>query len=739
MKISTRLLAIILLKNKFMLLVAVCLFVWPVQDCMAQKIMLPQGVPTLDEMAGDWLTMASVGNPPDVNNFNQMLVVNRDLTSFFFNPGGLYTRRSVVEKLKDSKDKITGNYTNQWKDGYPLVKLYINDTEYAATEARWYAYRALRRNLNCNGLIIETDTRMVNEQRGVLCAIDLTNNTKDAREIQLELKMPGTNMAGGSMVINKFNHPGRTSYLLPSSSPDKVVVGDSMVVWRWKLNIPSGKTIKLGFAAGDEDDRKAVNANKNVTEWASHLDNEMEAFKLVWEKRWADAFTPGNNHFSGNLPVLKTVDQALKRNYYMGILTMLILERTQFAVHPRSFITSGERGDGIQYYWDASMQSTVWALLEPNGMKAVLRRWLVQNPRVGAHMSLNVDTGFDKKYYDSIKGYAANACTIFKTADEYLSVTGDRAFLNEKLINGKTVLQNMDAIATDWETLNKGPKGLVNYGGNGNLLECGPAYINCIASLNAQNIWMMRRMAELQANQGNLMRAKELREKAIAFLPTVMTLYNADLGTWNAYHADGKLTEVRHCVDYIYAGNALANDLTPVQKLSMNNFVKHELFMRDWMRAMSQKDPNAAFSTRPDHSPTGAYDGWVPLSVATMWRLGDAKSAYHFYCNTAVVTKEGPFAQDHEFYGDSPGTYDAPVRVAMRGGSMKECISGVAFADVVVNTFFGFMPSNDGSKLLTDDKISRPFNGTLSHIRYGKSLYQINADRKGLHIAAEKH
>ncbi len=93
----------------------------------------------------------------------------------------------------------------------------------------------------------------------------------------------------------------------------------------------------------------------------------MDDCERVWEQRWADAFTPGNSHFSGNLPVLKTADAALSRNYYMGVETMLELERTQFAVSNRSFITSGERGDGIQYYWDASMQATAWAMLEPAG------------------------------------------------------------------------------------------------------------------------------------------------------------------------------------------------------------------------------------------------------------------------------------------------------------------------------------------------------------------------------------
>ena len=113
------------------------------------------------------------------------------------------------------------------------------------------------------------------------------------------------------------------------------------------------------------------------------------------------------------------------------------------------------------------MQATAWALLEPAGMKAVLRRWLVQNPRGSPHISLRDAKGFDAKHYEKMGGYAANACTIFQTADTYLRDTGDRAFLDEKLENGKTVLESMDAFATDWETLPKGPEGLVDYGGTG--------------------------------------------------------------------------------------------------------------------------------------------------------------------------------------------------------------------------------------------------------------------------------
>ena len=66
------------------------------------------------------------------------------------------------------------------------------------------------------------------------------------------------------------------------------------------------------------------------------------------------------------------------------------------------------------------MQATAWALLEPAGMKATMRRWLVQNARSGSHTSVTASHGYDAAHYEKITGYAFNACTIFKAADEYL-------------------------------------------------------------------------------------------------------------------------------------------------------------------------------------------------------------------------------------------------------------------------------------------------------------------------------
>jgi hypothetical protein len=163
--------------------------------------------------------------------------------------------------------------------------------------------------------------------------------------------------------------------------------------------------------------------------------------------------------------------------------------------------------------------------------------------------------------------------------------------------------------------------------------------------------------------------------------------------------------------------------------------VKRELLMRDWMRAMSLDDAAAAISDRPDHGPMGAYDGWPALTVGTMWRLGFPNDAFDFYCRTAGVTKEGPFAQAREFYGPHREQYDAPVRIAERDGCMKECISGAAFADVVVNTFFGFAPSLDGTNLLADPKTPRPFTGKLLNVSARGKKLTINAGKSGVDCA----
>ena len=66
-----------------------------------------------------------------------MLLVNRDLTSFFCNP----------------EDWLWAGGDQKFHFGYPAVTLTIAGKEYPAAECRWYPYCALRRNTDCAGVV----------------------------------------------------------------------------------------------------------------------------------------------------------------------------------------------------------------------------------------------------------------------------------------------------------------------------------------------------------------------------------------------------------------------------------------------------------------------------------------------------------------------------------------------------------------------------------------------------------
>ena len=116
-------------------------------------------------------------------------------------------------------------------------------------------------------------------------------------------------------------------------------------------------------------------------------------------------------------------------------------------------------------------------------------------------------------------------------------------------------------------------------------------------------------------------------------------------------------------------------------------------------------------ATRPDHSYTGAYDGWIPLTAGAMWRLGDTQDAYAFLLPRRRGDEGGAVRAGPRILRPQPHVQRRTRPRRPAGANMKECISGAAFADVVLNTFFGYMPSIDGKKLLADENHPAPLLG----------------------------
>jgi len=679
------------------------------------------GILSLDELAGDWMRMRALGINPALNNFWGALQVTDNLlavTELTFPP-----------------------FSQGMHSGY----LRINGEELKADESRWYAYQILRRG-RTKDLEVESSVRMVFENRGVLFRLKLRNLQSSAQQVEVSADLNGfigrydsdwafrfprphdpNDFAaalaadGTALLIRHTKSPARVAFAF-RQKPDQLesVWTHGRAAWRITVNPGQERTIDFVLAVGNGDDEPLFQARM----WAEEFKPAFAAAKAQWEKRYAQVFMPGNNFYSGNLPVLTTPDQAMRRVYYMGIVSRLQLLRTNLPVQPRVIVTGGPQfAVTVTYFWDNTL--LLMSMLDPEVMKQQLKRWL----------TLDISKWYAQ---DCLSGegrgrwYSANNLSVFGLLQGYLRVTGDYGLLDEKA-GDKTVLEHMKGLVTGWKQLVSKTGQLADYGEARNLLECDSTYIHAVASLNAANVGMMRMLASLLAWRGDAPGAAELRESARSLAAAVLKLYVPVEGVWLAAQPNGQFLKVRHVYDFITVIKWMAEDLSPEMRREMVSFVQRELITEWWMRALSLEDPAAPGSDRPDHGPMGAYDEWPALTLEAFCKLGYRKEALDAFYHFERVTHEGPYAQAHEVLGTH---YSDLVRIAGRGAMTTHTMIGTVFSELIVGSFFGFQPDWQGKQMLVEPCLPPTFEGKLIGLPYRGKLYDLTAGAGGVTLKA---
>lgn len=705
-------------------------------DVSAESTSNQPDIPSIHEMASKWLDVDQLAHMPSLHNFHDMAACAPDILGVNYNPDGQLF------------DWPTGPRWFRYLT-LPLLKLKVNGSDCESNTCRWFPHQAVRR-CSIDGFDLETTVRMEFEGPGLFYEVAVTNSSDDDRSVDLTLKVPGVKLTDtkSMLVAYESNDPKlETAHAFGDSTPeaegtkaklemvhafvdkpDQIEELPDSVEATWNRILKPGETTKLHLVMAHGQNTEGFPAQEVIDQastWVASFDQSWNAVKTRWEERWDDVFLPGNNHFSGNLPTLVTTNEKLSDIYYRSILTLLVLHRTNMAMCDRVFVTSGERDKGVVFFWDTSMWSKVFALLEPKGMKEHAKIFLSCDPHKGPVYGM--DDGHQWEGW-----YAANDSTIFTFVSEYINTTGDVAFLDET-VGDKTVLEHLYSLSTNWQKLQSDKSVmLADYGENRNLLECAPAYIHRVPSFNAANVWMMRTTADFYEQRGNTKRAAELRKWADQFAQAVLDLYKPGDGVWYAMHRNGDRVELRHCYDFVSIGRFMPKDLTPRMKTEMVDFVERELVTDHWMRAMSPLDKAATESDRPDHGPMGAYDAWPALTAESMCILGAWEPAFKFLCDTQDVLYEGVYGQSREFYGDHRGDRDAPVRIAMRGACMRESVGGGAFAEMIIGTLFGFRPQAGQNLSLFEADINRGFEGQLINVRFDNKLLNITSNSDGV-------
>ncbi|HVE93153.1 MAG TPA: hypothetical protein VNE62_12770 [Actinomycetota bacterium] len=685
-------------------------------------------IPTLDELASDTLVhrFGDLFNPPGLTNFLGCVQVDNDL----FAIRGL-------------------NFPPLATSDITTAALYVDRRFWHATGSpvsfTWRPDRVVRES-SFRDLNLRTTTVLVPGQTAAVVHLEI-HNTGPSRTVELRIGLRGS----------VTRHPDPWTAPLPPFELDNEVFVDAgrqalefhsrrtgavslQGAWpRATLIAPDGLLFDIPMDAGDRTTISYVNVLADSVDEARRVYDSVVArapeviaeAEREWDEEIRAVFTPGNDRYSGSLPILETTDSEMRRLYHAGVLGVVYFKRDS----PHSAIGRGYDTLMPRYWqtttflWDYSLSATVHAMLDPDVMRGYLQRWMGWDAH--RHFGIEWMSGGPVGQWYSVNDFA-----MCKTMREYVRWTGDSAWLESSFTSAsgarRPVSDYVVDYATGWERL-KSASGLADYGGIDNLLECVSTYVHEVASLNAANVFNMRWAAEVLEGLGRGAEARDLSERAARLAGDIhQQLYSPGNGYWNARHPDGRLVAVRHCYDLITVLNVLHDDLPETTKAEMVRFFFEHLHSPTWMHALSPDDPDAMFSVRPDHQWNGAYTAWPALAVTGLYAIGESARAYEWLRGLAKSANQGPFSQAH---------FAESVVPADSGGARKAspelpyindwaCSSGGAWVNVFIESLFGVRTGAGG---LTASPAFEGFDAgaRLVGLPFQGALY--NVDRHGAH------
>ncbi|MGB9747705.1 MAG: hypothetical protein ACPLXM_12335 [Bacteroidales bacterium] len=739
----------------------------------APKEDIYKNVPSLEDLSGIWVSTDTVEMEPSIRNFRGQALVNRDLASiswFVSAPysGGYHTgtlringktpkvnsfrwqpyqalRKGQYEgvdllsstRMLFEQDGIMWqiemkNSTNEPKKVRIDLDLIGFISKYGGDWQWWYPYPKMDGSVTKRDEEVENVRKHLGEPvhqkegyqwelvNGKPALVKTMLKWPTDEEI-LNAKKYHAHTIKNDIYVYDHETEAKTAFRLVTA-PDRLIAKNSGGTASWDWTLAPGETKVIRYVMTYGDDEKSL--QKNLNDWTADFESSFNSVQKAWEEKWNMIFRPGNPLISGCFPVLETNDQKVKKVYYAGPLTMLYLINTNLPQHKKVFLTGGPRwGASITFFWDITLWSTLWAVVDPVMMKEHLSSWI----RIDPSKFYGKDN-FGGKGVGN--GYSANYWALFQMIRDYVAITGDEGFLQDT-INGKTVLGHLEDYALNWKKISLyGQEGctddlykLADFGDDEwNLLECVPTYKHIVPSFNVGYAWMMRELAKIYNKLGSPEKAAELDTMATDMIQRILKLY-AGNGVWYSLYPNEKKIEVRHCLDFFFIGKYIPNDVPENIRKEMIDFLYRELMADHWMRAQSVDDMAAAQSDRPDHGPLGAYDGWPAETMDALTQMGYPQKALDFYHAIEPVTYEGIWAQAHELWGENKKTSHARVRIAERGWHNRESSGGVSLSQVVLKDFFGFYPQIGGEALQTHGPFE--LSGKLYHVLYKNAYYTI--------------
>jgi hypothetical protein len=649
--------------------------------------MTPTNLPTIlstdelrsDEMHAKWQ-----------DDFSRPACIN-DLGSVFVAPDPMGVRDLMMPPFAMGGENTAMLYINR---KHPAL-------EGVSVGFTWYPDRVERR-CQLDGFDVLAVTRAAaGRQPAVLIHLQITNPGGEAREAEVGVKVAGRaiHTTDGwdkpNLVIDHLTgHPeswrfdgslgamcfesAPGAFSVQGTRPMPEAVENKALLYHVRLKPGASWDLRFVLSMGDS----AESAARQFLALAGSFDASCEAVRDTWNARLAAAFTPGNDVFSGHLPVLWTEDKDLERLYYMGFVGGALCSRRDnplSRVGATYMTLTGDYWPTSCFLWDAMISDGCWAMLDPAALRRMMEAWIEID--LGRYHALDSITGRGVGNW-----YAVNDTALVRMAHTYVRHTGDMAWL-DKIVAGQRMMDRIETHALRWRALDTNGHGLADCGNGWNCGDGLTTWIHETAGFNAAWVAAQRQAAELREARGETAAAQRLRDGARDLLPGVMGLYAQGGGFWHTKLPDGSMLPVRLLYDFVAVGDSIAGDLPEGLRREMIAFFLRELKTEAWVCALSSWDDDAVRSFRPDWAWTGSYGAFPAMAVTALRNLGCNEGwIVEWLRKVALAACQGPIGQCHvvEPLGDAP-----------RGGAKKSPIGGwivnstSAFPAMFVEALFG--------------------------------------------------
>jgi len=398
----------------------------------------------------------------------------------------------------------------------------------------------------------------------------------------------------------------------------------------------------------------------------------------------AAAFTPGNDCWSGHLPVLHTANPDLWKLYHSALATLWSaraeaptsrLGRVYRAIGPRIHATR-------IFPWDTALCAHTLAQLDPDPLQRALLHWLEQPLDRHSHSCFLNGRMFGN-------WYPANHWSMIQIARALAHTRDSQAWLEQPTTSGRSVWNALCAQSDALAARAAPPHGLADLS-DSFLLEVVPHYRGVTAGFNAQWVDLMHGLGELAQLRGESGNSWPQRANELAHT-IVDELYVHGTGEWVSI-SEGRNWRVGHIHDVLSVLNAFPPGALPATvRNEMMRFFRHRLQTRTWARALAATSTDCTRSVRADHGWCGSFPAWPALTALGMVRHGLHEGLEEWLAGLARSACFGPWGQAH-LSGPTFVTGDAPAPKAPPEPPYQNeawCLAGAAFGDLVLQGVFG--------------------------------------------------